>query len=559
MFRLGNLSLLAFTLITFAAITVANPPDDPDSRFNKALSVQTAIARARILLSEKSTQKAVDVLEENLPKVNGNAEYLVLLRDAYRTHIRDLLLAGDTAQAQRYLNRLCILDPSAANDPALRPAVDTPPRQFKQEAAKGDRWPSFNNNPLTNLFTKKEEKKEEPKTPQPDIFRGFSPSSTTEDPFDAKNRRDNPLDGDKAGVARELLARGAAEFKNEHYSQARVCFEQACQTEASSLDVCREQLAYCILKGVEEAMAQPGVLPAKLTELQNQVDGAIKLAPTKMLAIGQQIHAQLEQRAKQPAVSTTKVSHRGGNAEGWQVAETPHFRIFHKQNQDYAERVAQVAENTRVTMYRKWFGHDGGDWQPICELILHANAAGYTQMTGVPGNSPGHSRIESDPSGRVIARRMDMRMDANGMVDAVLPHETTHVVLAGMFGANHVPRWCDEGIAVLSEPNEKIDMHRRNLLKQNADGQLFGLKELMELKDYPQPRRIGAFYAQSVVLTEFLTQQKSPRVVTEFIKDGLRYGYDQSLQKHYSMTFAQLEQLWQQQVLSNPARLAAQK
>ena len=103
---------------------------------------------------------------------------------------------------------------------------------------------------------------------------------------------------------------------------------------------------------------------------------------------------------------------------------------------------------------------------------------------------------------------MDMRLDAAGMVDAVLPHETTHVVLAGMFGIVEVPRWCDEGIAVLSEPADKIEAHRRNLHKFHADNQLFGLKELMELKDYPQARRIGAFYAQSVMLTEFLTQQK---------------------------------------------------
>jgi hypothetical protein len=78
----------------------------------------------------------------------------------------------------------------------------------------------------------------------------------------------------------------------------------------------------------------------------------------------------------------------------------------------------------------------------------------------------------------------------------------------------------------------------------------------MELKDYPQPRRIGAFYAQSVVLTEFLAQQKGPRVLTNFVKDGVRQGYDASLQKHYGMTFTQLEQLWNQQVLNNTAKFA---
>src|SRR5262249_61358926 len=122
-----------------------------------------------------------------------------------------------------------------------------------------------------------------------------------------------------------------------------------------------------------------------------------------------------------------------------------------------------------------------------------------------------------------------------------------------------VPRWCDEGIAVLSEPSEKIEAHRRNLHNFHKDNQLFGLKELMELKDYPPARRIGAFYAQSVVLTEFLTQQKGPRTLTEFVKDGIRQGYDAALQRHYGMTFTQLEQLWQQQVINDATRQTAQK
>jgi hypothetical protein len=284
------------------------------------------------------------------------------------------------------------------------------------------------------------------------------------------------------------------------------------------------------------------------------------MAPTKMMVVGQQLLQQLEERSKRPIVtaSVTKVRHWGQNKEGWQVAETPNFRIFHKENSEFVERVAQIAENTRLAMFRKWFGSDGVEWQPTCELILHPNAGAYTQMTGVPGNSPGHSRIESG-SGRIVARRMDMRLDAAGMVDAVLPHETTHVVLAGMFGIVEVPRWCDEGIAVLSEPDDKIEQHRRNLLKHHKDGLLFGLKEIMELKDYPQARRIGPFYAQSVVLTEFLTHQKGPRILTEFVKDGIRQGYEVALQRHYGMTFTQLEQLWQQNVINDATRIAAQK
>ena len=122
-----------------------------------------------------------------------------------------------------------------------------------------------------------------------------------------------------------------------------------------------------------------------------------------------------------------------------------------------------------------------------------------------------------------------------------------------------MPRWIDEGIAVLSEPNEKIDLHRRNLLKNHKEGHTFGLKELMELPDYPHPRRIPAFYAQSVVLVEYLSNQRGPKVFTDFIKDGLRYGYEAALQKHYTLTFAQLEARWQQQVLNDTERFAGMK
>ena len=563
MFRLGSVSLFGILLIAHPIASAGNPPDDPN--FNKVVSVQAAMVRARTLLGEMQAQKAVAVLEEQLSKVNGNPQYLSLLRDAYRAYVRDLCLAGQPDQARRYLDRLCILDPNAAHDPSLRPHVETPLRKFELDPAKQTKpgLPTWKIPALPNPFARKEEANAAPAAKA--TIRAQAEDPIVDDPFGRNNQREMPTDASKTAQARGLLSRGVNEFKLARYAEARTCFEQAYQTDRGSLEACREQWAYCIIKGVTEAMDQPGALPAKLPELQKQVEGAIRMAPTKMMAVGQELLQTLDQRAKtgggppQVQVTALKIKHMGANREGWQVAQTQYFRIFHKQNSEFAERVAQIAETTRATMYRKWFDCDAIDWQPTCELILHPNAASYTQMTEVPSNSPGHSRIESDPSGRVIARRLDLRHDINGMMDAILPHETTHVVLAGMFGASHVPRWADEGIAVLSEPDEKIDQHRRNLLKNHSDGLLFGLKELMELKDYPQPRRIGAFYAQSVVLVEFLTQQRNPKVLTDFIKDGLRHGYEASLQRHYNMTFAQLEQLWQQQVINNPGRFVAPK
>lgn len=568
MSRLGTLSLFGLLVVVFVAAS-ATPPED--AKFNNVLAVQAAMVRARAFLNEMQTQKAVDILEEQLPNVNNNPQYLSLLRDAYRSFIRDLHLAGRPELANRYLERLCILDPGAMKDASLLP-IAAPAPKYEPEPEKKTAFPQFKVPGLKNPFVKQEEPKA---VPAKATVRALPQDAFTEDPFDRKNQRETPLDTAKASQAREHLLRGVNEFKHGRYAQARNCFEQAYQTDPGSLEACREQWAYCIIDSVTVAMEQPGVLPAKLPELQKQIDGAIQMAPTKMLAVGKNLSQTLEQRAKlasatfrgvggaEPAGAgidgALKASHLGKNREGWDVTKTKHFLIFHKQNSDLAERVAATAEATRAAMYRKWFASEAVAWDPPCELILHPTAVHYTQMTGVPGHSPGHTKIESDPSGRVVARRMDLRLDLTDMVTAVLPHETTHVVLAGMFNANHVPRWADEGIAVLSEPNEKIELHRRKLLTHHKEGTLFGLKELMELADYPQPRRIGAFYAQSVVLVEFLTQQKSPKVFTDFVKDGLRQGYEASLQRHYGMTFAQLDELWQKQVINNNGGYAAQK
>jgi tetratricopeptide (TPR) repeat protein len=555
MFRSGALSLFGIVVITFAV--VGNPPED--SKTDKLLAVQSAMTRASVLLSEMNSAQAVEVLEKELPSVNNNPQYLSLLRDSYRAYIRDLQIAGRPELAKRYLDRLCILDPNAKTDPTLKPHVETPPHKFEQEPTKlGLKFPKWNVQDL-NLFAKKDEAKTQVSV-KPATVRGTSAESIAEDPFERKNQRETLLDRNP-GQARELLSRGAAEFKLSKYAEAKVCFEQAYAADPATMESCRESWAYCILASVARTMEQPGAIPAKVPEMQKQIDEAIQMAPIKMMKVGQELRMSLEQRAKQPAVAPSavalKVKHLGANKEGWQVAESAHFRIFHRQNNEYAERVAQVAETTRAAMYRKWFDTDGIEWREVCELIVHSNAAGYTQMTGVPSNSPGHSRIESEPSGKVTARRLDLRADIAGMMDAVLPHEATHVVLAGMFDAHHVPRWADEGIAVLSEPEGKIDQHRRNLLKSHKEGQLFGLKELMELKDYPHARRVSAFYAQSVVLVEFLTQKRGPKVFTDFVKDGLRHGYDKALERHYTITFAQLEQSWQQQVINNAERFAS--
>jgi len=197
-------------------------------------------------------------------------------------------------------------------------------------------------------------------------------------------------------------------------------------------------------------------------------------------------------------------------------------------------------------MIRKWFGDNPGPWTPRCDIYLFATAQDYSKTTGVPATSPGHSTMQSEGD-HVTSRRIDLHCDDPNMMIGVLPHETTHVVLAGRFGNHPVPRWADEGMAVLAEPRDRIERHLHNLPKHRADRHLFGTGQLMKLNDYPDPRYIGPFYAQSVSLVEFLSERNGHSVFAKFLRDGLDNGYEQALQRHYGIqSFNELEQMWLQ-------------
>ena len=58
------------------------PGADKESAINTTLALQRAMATATDLLRRGDNKKAVEVLEEQLARVNGNTAFLRLLRDA---------------------------------------------------------------------------------------------------------------------------------------------------------------------------------------------------------------------------------------------------------------------------------------------------------------------------------------------------------------------------------------------------------------------------------------------------------------------------------------------
>jgi len=474
------------------------------------LAVQTAMQQAREYLLRNNPRAAVEVLERQLPLVNGNQYYLAMLREAYKAYIKDLQLNNQQALAKVYAENLSILEPGPV-PPVVARGAD----------------PSATAGPASAL-------------PRPSAVRGYR---------EDKEEAPRLAVADSAASARGFLSRADQQFAERHFREAALLYEQAHQADGAMAEASRQRWGYCKLRQVVEQLNQQS---SDYGAMEGEVQAALRLAPR--LEYGKTLLTEIAKRRGEPGAGGADdqagdvvVRHLvGANADGWNVAETKNFRIFHNQPREMVEQAARVAERTRLAMQRRWFGRTGPTWNPKCDLFLHTSGADYSKVTGAPATSPGHSsfRIEG---GLVVGRRIDLHCDDLNMLAAVLPHETTHTVVAGNLGEKPVPRWADEGMAVLTEPRDKIDRHLKKLAAYRDQRQLFPVSQLMQMNEYPDAHYVGAFYAESVSVVEFLTTQthKSPEVFTQFVRDGQREGYKTALRHHYGFnSFEELQRSW---------------
>jgi hypothetical protein len=256
-------------------------------------------------------------------------------------------------------------------------------------------------------------------------------------------------------------------------------------------------------------------------------------------------------------VPPVTVRHLSRTIDGWSVAETANFRIYYTDSSEFADQAARVAERTRSAASRKWLGDNVEDNGPRCDVYLYATGEDYSKATGVSPRSPGHTTIRGD-EGHIVSRRIDLRCDDPNLLAAVLPHEVTHVVVAGRLGSLPVPPWANEGMAVLTEPRSYVERHLRDLPRYRRDQVLFSSAELIQLQNYPSWRLMGPFYAQSVSLVEFLAAERGPQTFTYFVRAAARDGYEAALKHYYGWDFDALDRHWRDHAFGEGADRAAE-
>lgn len=502
----------------------AEPPQDGPSRIEKLLAVNTALRQGRDHLQRGEYASAVTVLESRVEWIDANREYLYTLRDAYMGHIRQLKQAGKNDEIDRYLKRLRALDPGSVLE--LQASPPPAPENLVMNSTPPSEKKELPQNPPTSPGPMGEVR----------VVRGESG-----DPFSDSNSVPNE-------DAKILLERAEAEYRKGQYRTAARFYESAHRMAPQLLADCKERWAYCKMHQVVESLNRAGA-DVNRAQLEHEVRQAMALAPSRLDQFGQDLLKKIELRsAKGPTepladASAITVEHLDPEG-GWQIAQSKNFRILHNQSRESAERAAQIAEMTKRSAAHKWFGDDGGMWSPRCDIVLHATGEDYSRATGQQASCPGHSTIQTSGE-RVVSRRIDVHVDAANLFAGVLPHETTHVVLAGRFGEKDLPRWVDEGMAVLTEPPELVQKHLNNLKEYRRVGSLFRMSSLLPMAEYPERRYVGSFYAQSISVVDYLVSLKNPRAFSQFVHEGLHQGWEQALQRHYGIAnFADLEQRW---------------
>ena len=542
-------------------------------------STADALAEARGRLNADDGAAAVAILEAALPEARAGQDkdaVLDLLRRSYEAAAKRAQDAGKLADADGYRENLKILTrkaktPKDAPAPTPAPAVEPPAAKPARPAEVAPPSPDPTLEAPT-LLPDLPADRAEPDTSIPPALPAST--STVAEPASPPGAvKPTPAD-----PAASDLADADAAFVAEDYASAGRIYGKLALAKRLPAER-RDQWFYCRAFAVVTRINARPKEESEWASINGEIDQIRALNPKNYLGeYLRNLAAERQGPARKPRVSKAMVvrgsapeepatvdrpvrpasnvtvadpptpakpaaARVGPGVARWQMLDTGNFRIYHA-DPALANKVGQAAEAARRDLMKRWSKSTARpNWQPPCEIYLYPTAKQYATMTGQPEDSPGFSTMGMN-AGRITSRRINLRADHPTLVQAVLPHEITHVILADHFTERQIPRWADEGLAVLSEPDDEQRRRAADLIKPLGDNRVFAIDALMNM-DYPDERYWNLYYAQSVSLTRFLVEQGTPAQMIQFLQASQRDGYEPALRRVYKIEgFGDLQRRW---------------
>jgi len=200
------------------------------------------------------------------------------------------------------------------------------------------------------------------------------------------------------------------------------------------------------------------------------------------------------------------------------------------------EALAQALEKRLAKLREEWSIAEGARaWSPRCRVLVHQQRAQYVAATGPGAERTNGSSLVHFDRGRVVGRQIDVDGERTDWLSETLPHELTHVLLADEFPHGRLPRWADEGAAMLADTADKRQRHRHDAHNARLRGTQLSVGQLLAVDQPMASDRMAAFYGQSLTLVEHLTTRGDRRKFLDFLHEADRAGYDVSLKTHYGL------------------------
>src|SRR5262249_32771471 len=154
------------------------------------------------------------------------------------------------------------------------------------------------------------------------------------------------------------------------------------------------------------------------------------------------------------------------------IHRTRNFRVQAAEER-VARLVAEAAEEQRRKLARLWLGKDLPPWPEPCPILVKITARG----------SGGATSFSFD-AGKVLSQNIRREAPLDNILPIVSPHGVTPPPLAPGVG-KPLPRWADEGAAVLAEDEQEHRRHDQLTARIIDERRAMPLRRLFALNDYP--------------------------------------------------------------------------
>jgi hypothetical protein len=198
--------------------------------------------------------------------------------------------------------------------------------------------------------------------------------------------------------------------------------------------------------------------------------------------------------------------------------QTTNFEV-EAPTKEIARTIGETAEKHRKKLAVAWLGRELPAWPSRCPI----------QVT-ISLNKGGGATTFAFDRGQVLSQEMKVHGTLQRLVDNIVPHEVMHTILACHF-RQPVPRWADEGAAILIEKNPDREASSQKLPELLETDRSFSLRRLFDLRDYPPD--VIVLYSQGYGVTKFLVEKKGRPTFLNFVARGMKDGWDTAAREYY--------------------------